>query len=144
MQVEVAVNIAATPERIWAVLIEVEKWPEWTASMNGVQRLDPGALGPGSKARIRQPKLPATVWQVTDFRPAESFTWVAKSLGSVTVAEHKIIPQPSGQCTVVLTARQSGFLAPILGPLISRMTRRYVDMEAQGLKCRCEAIHPPS
>jgi uncharacterized protein YndB with AHSA1/START domain len=138
--IEVAVDIAASPQRIWAVLIEVEKWPEWTPSMKAVQRLDSGPFHTGSKARIRQPRLPATVWQVTDFQHDHAFTWEAKALGARTIAEHRIIPQPTGLCTVVLSVRQTGFLTPVLRPLLSTLTRRYVEMEAQGLKRRCEQV----
>ena len=36
--------------------------------------------------------------------------------------------------TVTLSLHQTGFLAPIVGLLSARLTRRYIDMEANGLK----------
>jgi hypothetical protein len=39
---------------------------------------------------------------------------------------------------VRLTLDQSGLLAPVVGAFFGRLTRRYVDMEADGLKRRCE------
>src|SRR5262249_34569828 len=37
---------------------------------------------------------------------------------------------------------QHGWLAPVLGPLLSRLTDRYLAMEAAGLKRRSEARRP--
>jgi carbon monoxide dehydrogenase subunit G len=42
MRYETQVAIHATPEAVWAVLAEVERWPEWTPSMTLVRRLERG------------------------------------------------------------------------------------------------------
>jgi hypothetical protein len=40
---------------------------------------------------------------------------------------------------VELTINQTGALSPLTTALVGRLTRRYVEMEAQGLKRWCEA-----
>jgi uncharacterized membrane protein len=134
----VSVDIRASPDRVWSELTAVEKWPEWTKSVTRVERLEDGAFGLGSRARVKQPKLPPLVWTVTDFQPGRAFTWTASSGGVTSVGEHRLRPGDDQTCTVTLAIRQSGPLAPVVGLLISRMTRRYVNIEAQGLKQRCE------
>jgi uncharacterized protein YndB with AHSA1/START domain len=138
VEYEVAIEIAAPPERVWAVLVDVERWPEWTSTMTGVRRLDRGPFGMGSAARVKQPRLPATAWRVTRFEPGRSFSWTARGPGMRTEAGHRLAPGSAGSVTVTLTIRQSGLLAAPLGWLMSRLTRRYLDTEGQSLKRLCE------
>src|SRR5262249_25042760 len=79
MKIEVSVEIFRPAERVWSVLVDVERWPEWTPSTTSIERLDQAAFGPGSRVRIRQPKLKAVVWRVTEFRQDRLFTWEAQS-----------------------------------------------------------------
>jgi hypothetical protein len=41
---------------------------------------------------------------------------------------------------VKLAVEQTGLLVPLFGPWISKVTRQYMSMEAQGLRQRCEAL----
>jgi len=52
-----SIDIQAPTEVVWAVWSDIERWPEWTASVARVERLDPGALAVGLRARIHQPKF---------------------------------------------------------------------------------------
>jgi uncharacterized membrane protein len=137
MKVEVSVEILRPVDSVWPVLADVERWPEWTASMTKVERLDSNPFGPGSRIRVRQPKLKALEWRVSDFQKGRSFSWEAQSPGAFTVASHEIQPSPQG-CIVTLTIDQKGWLAPIIKPFLIGITQRYMQMEAQGLKKRCE------
>ena len=69
MHLEVSTSISAPAERVWATIIDVERWHEWTASITGAEKLEPGELKVGSKVRVKQPKLPPTVWTVTSLEP---------------------------------------------------------------------------
>jgi uncharacterized protein YndB with AHSA1/START domain len=137
MRLETSIDIDAAPETVWAVLTDVEQWPAWTRSVTTVQRLDDGAFGVGSRARIRQPRLRTMTWQVTGLVPGQEFSWSSRAAGLHTVAGHQIVPRDGG-VTVRLTIDQSGPLAPVIGRLAAAATRSYLEMEAQGLKRRSE------
>lgn len=137
--ISITVNIHADPERVWAVLSNVERWHEWTASITSIERLDAGPLAVGSRARVRQPRLPTATWQVTELNAGRSFTWVTRSPGMLITGRHTVEASSDGSC-VTLATHFSG----VLGPLVARLTRdlnqRYVALEAQGLKARCEDV----
>ncbi len=96
MYVETAVQIDAPPEHVWAVMSDVERWPEWTTSVERAERLDEGALRVGSRARLKQPRFPPVVWEVTELEPGRSFSWTAKNVGVTSIGEHRIAPDPNG------------------------------------------------
>jgi hypothetical protein len=56
-----------------------------------------------------------------------------------TWANHRIIPAGDGRCTVTLAIKQTGGLAWLASLAMGKQTRRYVEMEAEGLKKYCEA-----
>ncbi|MGK4583751.1 SRPBCC family protein [Kitasatospora sp. HPMI-4] len=137
----VTVEVAAVPARIWQVLTEVERWPSWTATVSEVRRLEEGPFGVGSTVRIRQPRLRPAVWQVTVYEPGRCFAWQSGAPGVLTVADHRIDPRPDGGAEVTLTLSQFGPAAPVLGVVYGPLTRRYLAIEAAGLKRAAE--QPP-
>lgn len=136
------VAISASAERVWAALADVERWPEWTPSVEHVEILGDGPFGEGSTVRIKQPRLPSMVWEVAAFAEGRSFTWSTNPGGITTVAEHALSPEVAGIVTVTLDVRQTGPLALLAAPF-AVLTRRFIDMEALGLKHRCEASDRP-
>ena len=138
MEQSVTVEIAAPPERVWDVLTDVERWPEWTETVTSVKRLDEGPLRAGSRAKIDQPKIPETEYEVTELDPGRSFTWVATGPGVTTTARHEVAQLPGGGSRVKLIVEQSGWLGSVMGRFYRGLTDRYLANEAAGLKSRCE------
>jgi uncharacterized membrane protein len=146
---ETSIEIAASPDAVWSTLSDVERWPEWTRSVTEVERLDAGDFGAGSRARVKQPGMPRLVWEVTEYVPGEVFSWASRAPGVTTTGGHRLeagrsVPgsregAPGGPVTVRLTLDQEGPLAPIVWRLTGSRSRRYVQMEADGLKRRCES-----
>ena len=69
MEQSITVHVAAPAERVWEVLSDVERWPEWTETVTPVTRLDEGPLRSSSRATINQPKIPETEYVVTELDP---------------------------------------------------------------------------
>jgi uncharacterized protein YndB with AHSA1/START domain len=131
----IAVDIAAPPERVWAVMADVERWPEWTPTVTRVHRLDDERFAVGSRVRIRQPRLPPAVWQVSELLEGRSFTWVNRGPGVRVDAKHSVEPA-SGGARATLSLRFSGLLGPLIARLTRNLNERYLALEAEGLSRR--------
>ncbi len=138
---EITVDIEAPPERVWDVMVDVEKWPEWTPSMSSVKRLDPGELRVGSRARVKQPKLAPATMTVTHLERDKTFTWMTSAPGLVVTATHTVMPRGKGS-HAILSITFDGLVGGLLGRAMKSINERYIAFEAAGLKKRSE--HPPA
>jgi uncharacterized membrane protein len=137
VEFETAVDIAAPASRVWDVLADVTAWPSWTASVTSATVLTPEPVAVGSRVKVRQPKMSANTWTITNFEPGTRFTWETGRGGMRIVGDHVIESRPGGS-RVTLTLTTSGALAPVIDRLMGSMVRRYVGMEAAGLKSASE------
>jgi uncharacterized membrane protein len=138
MITEESVLIDAPASDVWDIYADAEGWPAWTASVTSVDALDGPGVAVGKRFAIKQPRLPKLVWEVTEVDEGRSWTWQQRSPGGTTVASHEVVPQ--GERTLVRQhLDQRGPVGALVGRLMLRTTKRYLDMEAQGLKARCEA-----
>jgi uncharacterized membrane protein len=131
----ITVDIAAPCDRVWAVLADLERWPEWTPSVTSVERLEPGPLAVGTRARVRQPKLSPAVWEVTQLNEGRSFTWVTRHPGVRVTGLHQLEPTATGT-RATLAVRFSGMLGPVVAWLTRGLNQRYLGFEANGLRER--------
>src|SRR5260370_41068534 len=105
LQISQTIDINAPPERVWAVMTEVERWPDWTESMKSVERLEEGPPALGSTANLRTRRPPtATLWTVTELTPERSFSWEStNSAGGKATATHALQPdRPDSKDTLSL------------------------------------------
>lgn len=137
-QYQNSIDIAASPEQVWRVLTDVDRWHEWTASITRIERLDPPSFVPGSQFKVFQPKLRPAIWTITELKPDSNFTWVSQSPGMKVVAEHTIQPVGQGTCKLTLRTTFSGLIGLIVGRVFGTLTKEYIGLEAAGLKRRSE------
>jgi uncharacterized protein YndB with AHSA1/START domain len=136
-----SIEIDAPPSTVWDVFVDVERWPEWTASVDRLVALDGPGIEVGKRFEIDQPRMPTLVWQVTEVEPGRSWTWVQRSPGGTTLASHVIEAVGDDRTLVRQRIDQRGPVGVTVGLLMRRLTRRYLELEAQGLKARSEERH---
>jgi uncharacterized membrane protein len=129
--------IAASPDRVWALTVDVERWPELTPTMISVERLDSGPIALGSQARVRQPRQRPAVWTVTALESGRVFRWET-TVGTVRMAgAHEITPIDGG-CRNQLSVHLSGFGARALQALLGRAIATAIATENAGFKRAAE------
>jgi hypothetical protein len=133
------ITIDAPAATVWKVYTDVDKWPQWTASVSDAHADPPGPLVIGSTASIKQPRFPRVLWTVTQLHHERSWTWANRSPGALTIAGHQLTPLEDGRTRVDLWIDQRGVLGRPIGRIARRTTRRYLRMEAEGLKRTSEA-----
>jgi uncharacterized membrane protein len=135
-----SIEIEAPPARVWSVFSDVERWPEWTASVTRLTALDGPGLAVGKRFEIKQPRLPKLVWRVTQVDEGGSWTWEQHSPGGRTVAVHEVIAAPGGGTLVRQRLDQQGPIGGLVARLMRATTKRYLELEAAGLKARSEHL----
>lgn len=138
---EVTTDIAAPPDKVWATITDVERWPGWTESVHDLSLTSAGEFAVGSSARIDLAGGRPSVWTVTELDPGRTFTWESKAPGVLSVASHVLEPRDGG-ARVTLWVKNTGFLATILSPYLAYVGKRNLKWESEGLKRRCESPDP--
>ena len=141
MEFSITTDVDASADLVFAVLTDIERWPEWTPTVTRVERLDGSSLplAIGSRLRIVQPKVPPAEWTVTALEAGRGFGMVSRSPGATVVANHWAEPLGDGRRSrVTLSVTFSGWLGRIIARMMRGLNERYLAQEAAGLKRRSE------
>ena len=141
MEFSITTDVDASADLVFAVLTDIERWPEWTPTVTRVERLDGSSspLAMGNRIRIVQPKVPPAEWTVTALEAGRGFRIMSRSPGATVVANHWAEPLGDGQRSrVTLSVTFSGWLGRIIARLMRGLNQRYLAQEAAGLKRRSE------
>lgn len=122
-------HVDADQERLWGVVSQVSRWAELLPTIDRVTAKSPGPPGVGARFALKQPGLPVLVYEITEWKPGESFTWVSRAPGVRTVGTHAVAPASDG-CTLKLGLQWEGPLRPVVQLLYGRRTHRFVQTEA--------------
>jgi uncharacterized membrane protein len=139
MRFEKSIDINAPQQRVWDVLSDLEAWPRRVETVESVELLTPAPLTRGSRVRLKQPKLPEGIWDVTVWDAPSYFEWTQKTGGVTSVAGHRVEALGEGRARLTLTLDMRGFLIPVIGLFYKGLTNRYMTLEAEGMKRASES-----
>lgn len=141
---ESRIEISAASDRVWKVLSDVTRWPQWLPTVSDVVALDGESLAVGARFRVRQPKLRTVVWTVTELEDSRRFVWESRLPGVQMIAEHAVVEKTGDACEVVLRYSFDGPLGSVVGRLFRSITTRYLMQEATALKYAVERVFRPA
>ena len=133
----ISIDIDAPPQRVFEVMVDVRRWHEWTPSITSIALANGGELAVGTRAMIRQPKLPPALWTVSRIVPGRGFEWVNRAPGLRVTGHHFAEPAGHGS-RATLALSYDGIFGGLLAWITAGITKRYLRMEAHGLKARSE------
>jgi uncharacterized membrane protein len=139
MRFEKSIDINAPQQRVWDVLSDLEAWPRRIDTVEALELLTPAPLTVGSRARLKQPKLPEGVWDVTVWDAPSYFEWTQKTGGVTSVAGHRVEALGEGRTRLTLALDMRGFLIPVIALFYKGLTNGYMTREAEGMKRAAES-----
>jgi uncharacterized membrane protein len=139
MRFEKAIDINASQQRVWEVVRDIERWPERIETVDTVELLTPAPIAAGSRVRLKQPKLPEGIWEITAWDAPSFFAWTQKTGGISTGAGHRVEPLADDRARLTLTLEMRGLLIPVMALFYRDLTDRYMMLEAEGMKRAAES-----
>ncbi|PUB10401.1 SRPBCC family protein [Yoonia sediminilitoris] len=137
MLIEDRIHISCPADLVWAITIDINGWPNWVPTIRHAQVVSEGPFGVGSKAVIKQPAQPKTLWRVVEFSPKVSFVWETSGRLLRMRAKHHL--SPVKDVTECYTSIQiEGPLSPLLGPILRYPIKQALRQENKALKIECE------
>ena len=133
MRYQTSTTTAAEPSRLWAVLSDVERWPEWIEVYEEVRRTATGPLSVGEQVRVKQRGLAGGDWTVSEVEEGRVFAWTSRQPGVRLEARHVVSAEPDGGSRLLLELSMTGWLSGVVGALMGRKVRSYVDLEGTRL-----------
>lgn len=138
MRFEKSVEVEASRQRVWDVLSDIEGWPRVVATVEAAEAVTPTPLKLGSTVRLRQPKLPEGLWDITVWDPPLTFELTQQSGGVTSVAGHRVDAVGEERSRLTLTLEMRGLMVAIVGRIYKKLTQSYLEQEAQDLKRAAE------
>ncbi len=135
-------EIKALPEKIWDILMDFDKYPEWNPFIKEIEgnmevghRLKALIAAPGGKAMTFKPK-------VLKVEPNREFRWLGHLLfPGVFDGEHIFQIEPTANGTVRFIHREKlgGLLVPMFWKKLDKDTRAGFNQMNEALKKRAES-----
>jgi hypothetical protein len=138
--ISTAIDISASPAKVWDTLAAVEQWPQWNPFAKVSGRL---ALGERLTVVISPPgKKPMTFRpRVILFEPGRELRWLGNlGMPGLFDGEHgfRVVPEDAGRCRFEQFETFRGILAAPILWFAGDATRRGFEAMNRALKARAE------
>lgn len=137
LEYQATATIDAPAAKVWAVLVDTAKWPEWDPSCDKIE----GQVALGNKVKAFSKLSPGRAFpvKVTELVPNERMTWSGGMPLGLFKGERTFVLREDGDRTVFTVREEfSGPMLRLIGKSIPNMTEAFEEFAA-GLKRRVEA-----
>lgn len=140
-ELKTSVTISASPDKIWSILMDFDKYPEWNPFIISIigkaklrERLKVTIQPPGSKPMVFKP-------QVTLYKKDKQFGWLGGLFMRGIFDGHHIFEiedDGDGRCTFIQREEFGGLLVPLLWKSLNTKTRAGFEAMNDKLKSLAE------
>ena len=86
-------HIAAPPEAVWNLLVDLDAWPQWGPSIQRAELAQAGPLQLGSRGKVWTPFGLALPFEITEFEDHRRWAWDVAGIGAT---RHEVLPTDGG------------------------------------------------
>lgn len=137
-----SIDIAATPERVWSLLIDCVQWPSWYKHCTDVSMLRGGPLlSAQSKFRFKTLGFYFEP-DIETFEPFKMLIWSAKGPAGTRGVHVWYIERKTGGCRVITEEAQRGLLLAFIGGRTRRTLSRRTKSGSARSRCWLKRARP--
>jgi len=136
MKFSASVEINSTPEKTWALLKNIEEWPEWIPSLKKIEKVTEGPMRVGSQVLVVAKSLITVnlLMTITEFVAGRRVVMEGSVMGVKMTRYYEM--EPVGQNKAKLTA--GGEVSGLLAFLVRRGGQSLSEEIVQALKRKVE------
>ncbi|MEM7748285.1 MAG: SRPBCC family protein [Pseudomonadota bacterium] len=122
MQIQLSIDIDATPEQVYAVGMDIERWPKVVSAITNTEILSEGPVGVGTvfrETRIMFGREASEVMTIDTLEPPHRYLFTAENHGTAYVTDHIVEALADGRSrlSVIFTGTAKTILAHLFMPL---------------------------
>lgn len=140
-------HINAPVERVYAVMTDLERWPETISAITKIEKLTEGPLQNGTRfkeSRVMFGKEHAETMTFEDVRPGRGYTLTAQSCGVRYASVHSLTPEKGTtrlrlelSCTPVSLGAK--IISPIMGVMMKGTMKKMIAKDFDDVARACES-----
>jgi hypothetical protein len=130
------IEVSASPEALWDVLADFEKWPTWNPDVDSVTLNGPVAKGTIFRWKAGPTRLVSTLQRVD--RP-RALGWTGRTMGVRAIHLWRFEPRPGG----AVASMEESFDGAVAKLLRRRLQKQLDETTAKGLQALKRAAERP-
>jgi len=128
------ITISANPERIWSVLTDIEKWPNWNSKIKNPKLKEELNIGVSFTWKTNGSKIKS---QIHTFNPNRAIGWIGQNFVAKAIHNWYLEPTKNGT-KVTVEESMEGWLIQIMSKKMNNILKEDIKYWLQQLKIECE------